>query len=130
MHRLYRSGFYIWLALVVGISIGGYTGILPTSLPSFEGADKIGHFFLIGGLAFFLDGALRQRAIATPSFEIPFAPVAVLVVAGVEEYLQRLSPRRDSSFGDFAADVLGVIVLTLASRWLSRLATLRAGPAA
>ncbi len=130
MHTFYRSGFFAWAALVVAISAGAYTGLLPTSLPSFEGADKIGHFFLIGGLGFFLDGALRRRALTKRPFEIPLAPVAVLVVAGVEEYLQRLSPRRDSSFGDFAADVAGVIALTYLSRWFARWIETRASAAA
>src|SRR5579862_9719199 len=81
MHTFYRAGFFVWAALVVATSVGAYTGLLPTSLPSFEGADKIGHFFLIGGLGFFLDGALKRRMIATRWLSLPLAPVLVLTVA-------------------------------------------------
>jgi hypothetical protein len=115
VHRFFRAGFVAHLALVVAISIGAYTGRLPTSLPAFPHADKLGHAVLIGGLAFFLDGALERRRLFEAWAFPRLAPVLVLLVAGVEEYLQRLSPRRSSDLGDFAADVVGVCFFT----WLS-----------
>ncbi|HVY46102.1 MAG TPA: VanZ family protein [Minicystis sp.] len=114
--RAARFAFAAWLALVVAVSIGAYAGALPTSLPAVPGADKVGHFFLIGGLVFFLDAALARRDVGRRGVRVPLAAVLVLVPAAIEEYLQRLSPRRSSSFGDYAADVAGVAALT----WLSR----------
>jgi len=111
----FRAGFMAHLTLVVLISVGAYTGMLPTHLPAVPHLDKLGHAILIGGLAFFLDGALDHRRLF-PAHDFPrLAPVVILVVAGVEEYLQRLSPRRSSDLADFAADVVGVCLLT----WLS-----------
>jgi VanZ family protein len=120
MRTFYRLGFAAWLAAVVLASFCAYTGRIPTSLPGFAGADKIGHFFGIGMLAFFLDGVLDRRALVKRPLEVPLGPALVLLVAGIEEYLQRLSPLRDSSFADFAADLGGVVVLTIASRSLAR----------
>lgn len=88
--------------------MGAYAGILPTTLPNVPYADKVGHAVLIGPLAFFLDGALELRPLVS-GWRFPrLAPVLVLTVAGIEEYMQRFSSRRSSSFEDFAADVVGV----------------------
>ena len=54
---------------------------------------------------------LFRRGLAFPRL----APFAVLLVAGIEEYLQRLSPRRSSSWSDFVADAIGVCFFA----WLS-----------
>jgi polysaccharide biosynthesis protein VpsQ len=116
VRNFFRLGFLAWLSLVVLISIGAYTGLLPTSLPDFPGADKVGHAFIIGPLGFFLDGALDHRRLH-PRLAFPrLGPALVLTAAGIEEYLQRLSPRRTSDFWDFAADVVGVCFFA----WLSR----------
>jgi VanZ family protein len=115
MRTLFRAGFVAHLGLVVLISIGAYTGHLLTSLRGFPHADKLAHAVLIGGLAFFLDGALDHRRLWHRYAFPRLAPVLVLLAAGIEEYLQRLSPRRSSDLGDFAADVVGVCLLT----WLS-----------
>jgi hypothetical protein len=115
MKRLFRAGFAAHLALVVAISIGAYTGVLPTAIAAVPQLDKLGHAILIGGLAFFLDGALGHRALLRERAFPRLAPVLVLMVAGIEEYAQRFSSRRSSSWGDYAADVVGVCFFT----WLS-----------
>ena len=113
MKRFFRLGLAAHVTLVVAISIGAYTGLLPVHVPQIPNLDKLGHALLIGGIGFFLDGALDHRKLwGTPSL----AAVAVLTVAGVEEYLQRFSPRRSSDIMDFAADVVGVCFFV----WLSR----------
>ena len=127
MRRSYAIGFFAWLALVAGISVAAYTVRGPTCVPVGPVSDKIGHFFLIGALAFFLDGALERRALVRRPIALPLAPVLVLAVAGIEEYCQRFSPRRSSSLGDFAADLAGVVALTLLSRRLDARAARAAG---
>jgi hypothetical protein len=134
--RLFRLGFVVHLSLVVLISVGAYAGVLPTSVPDVPHLDWLGHAILIGGLAFFLDGALDHRSLmgAPPAPQTPPAPppspwplrkgiafprlgpAIVIAAAGIEEYLQRLSPRRSSDLGDFLADVVGVCFFS----WLSR----------
>jgi hypothetical protein len=116
VRAFFRLGFVAHLSLVVLISAGAYAGLLPTSIPDLPYFDKLGHAILIGGLAFFLDGALGHRPVwARLSFP-RLGPVIVVVAAGIEEYLQRLSPRRSSDLWDFVADVVGVCFFS----WLSR----------
>ena len=116
MKTFFRAGFVTHLSLVVLISVGAYLGALPTSLPDLPHFDKLGHAVLIGGLAFFLDGALEQRRLFAGLAFPRLGPALVVLVAGTEEYLQRLSPRRSSDLADFAADVIGVCFFA----WLSR----------
>ncbi len=79
--------------------------------------DKVVHFTIAGLLAFFLDGALGRRMLFAGSrVAVPLAAVAVLAPAAVEEYLQRYSTHRTSSIWDFAADLVGVVVLVTLSR--------------
>jgi len=111
----FRAGFAAQLTLVVLVSIGAYAGVLPTALPDVPHLDKLGHALLIGGIAFFLDGAIDHRPLFRGHAFPRLAPVVVLIVAGVEEYLQRLSPRRSSDWADYLADVVGVCFFT----WLS-----------
>lgn len=112
----FRAGFAAHLALVVAISIGAYAGMLPTAIPAVPHLDLLGHAILIGGLAFFLDGALEHRPLVRGRSFPRLAPVLVLIAAGIEEYLQRLSPRRTSDWNDYFADVVGVCFFA----WLSR----------
>ena len=108
LRRYFRLGLAAQIGLVGLIAVGAYVGVLPTSLEGVPYGDKVGHAVLIGPLAFFLDGALELRSVVL-GWKFPrVAPVVVLVVAGIEEYLQRFSARRSSNFGDFAADVVGV----------------------
>jgi hypothetical protein len=114
--KLFRMGFAAQLGLDVLIALGAYLGYLPTSLPSIPHADLLGHAVLIGPLAFFLDGALGLRPLIRGTRFPRLAPVLILAVAGIEEYAQRFSPRRSSSFSDYAADIVGVCFFS----WLAR----------
>jgi VanZ family protein len=112
--RLFDAGLIAQTAFVLLTSLGAYLGSLPTQLPSWPHADLAGHAVLVGMVAFFLAGALALRGRAGW-----IAPVAVLACAGIEEWAQRFSPLRSSSWVDFAADVIGVCVLS----WLARACT-------
>jgi VanZ family protein len=106
---LFRAGLLVHAVLVVLIVAGAYAGVVPTHLASVPHADWIGHVVLIGLLAFFLDGALALKPLLG---SVRLAPVLVLACAGIEEYAQRFSPRRTSSWGDFAADAVGVVLFS------------------
>jgi hypothetical protein len=79
-------------------------------------ADKAVHISIGGALAFFLDGVLRRRTVDVGRLRIPVAALLILVPAAIEEFLQRYSPNRESSFADYAADLVGVAL----GVWLSR----------
>jgi VanZ family protein len=120
--RLFRVGLIAQLTLVILIATGAYLGRIPTSLPNLPHFDLLGHAVLIGLLAFFLDGALAFRPLLRGLAFPRLGPVLVLAVAGVEEWAQRFSPRRTSSWSDYAADVAGVLFFS----WLARRLAARA----
>lgn len=119
-----------WLALGAALAcfaVGAacaYGGLVPPFVAQAR-LDKVLHFLMGATLAGLLDGALGRRGIAPargiPKAALPLAAVLVLVPVGVEEYLQRFSACRSSSYGDFAADALGVAVGIWASRAASSL---------
>lgn len=122
MTSFFRIGFVAYTTVVVLIEIGAYTGGLPTAMASVPHADKWMHLVLIGGIAFFLDGAIRHRPLWRGRGSL--AAAAVLMVAGIEEWAQRFSSRRESSWADFAADFVGVMLFV----WLARRLTSRTRP--
>ena len=96
------------IALLLLFNIGSAALLLPL------------RFGLGGALAFALDGVLRRRMLRIGPIAAPLAAILVLVPAGIEEFLQRYSINRTSSFGDFAADVVGVSFFVWLSRRLGR----------
>ncbi|APR75483.1 Hypothetical protein A7982_00829 [Minicystis rosea] len=117
MTSFFRVSFFVYTTVVVLIGAGAYAGVLPTTLSGLPHADLLLHFLFIGGVAFFADGALRHRPLWRRHGSL--GGFAVIVVAGIEEWAQRFSPRRSSTWSDFTADVLGVILFV----WLSRRVT-------
>lgn len=110
----FRKGFVLYTAMVVLIGAGAYAGVLPTQMRALPHYDLVMHLVLIGGVAFFADGALGHRPLWRGLGSLGGA--AVLAVAGIEEWAQRFSPRRSSSWSDFAADAAGVILFVWAAR--------------
>jgi VanZ family protein len=116
MPRFWRAAFVVQLVAVVAIATGAYLGRLPTFYQRIPHADLVAHAVLFGLLAGFLDGALGHRPLLRGRLPwLRLAPVVVLAVAAVEEIAQRLSPRRTSSFSDYAADLVGVVLFV----WLA-----------
>ncbi len=106
--------------LVTLIATLAYQGALWSYLPAIPHFDLAGHFVLIGGLAFFLDGVLGYRPLTPrgPSW-LRMAPMLILSLAALEELAQAWTPQRTSSWSDFAADVVGVTSLSRLSFWLA-----------
>ncbi|MFO0761513.1 MAG: hypothetical protein U0359_33850 [Byssovorax sp.] len=116
LRTFFALGLAAQLSLVVLIATGAYLGFLPTTLPGLPHADLVGHAVLIGPLAFFLDGVLDHRPLLRPVPWARLAPLLVIAVAGLEEYAQRFSARRDSSYSDFFADVIGIVAFSVLSK--------------
>ena len=75
--------------------------------------DKVGHFALIGGLAFLLNRALASRSV-WPGLQLGGVLIAVFVV--IEEISQQWIPSRTFDWWDLAADFVGIA----AADWLAR----------
>lgn len=122
LRRLYRIGLAGWFGLILLIDLGAYTGILPTQIRQLPYYDTILHFILVGTFGALLDAALLHRPIVRIPFVPRVGPGIALALAGTEEYLQRLSPRRSSSWSDLAANFSGILVLS----WVAKRITMAA----
>ncbi len=72
--------------------------------------DKVGHFFLMGVLSYF---AVK---IAPPHF-FRHTVLGMLIIVGLEEAWQSVSPLRTCSLMDYGASVLGILIF---ARWARR----------
>lgn len=124
MRRFFRLGLAAHFTTVFFIGLGAYLGVIPTFIHAVPHADWAMHALLIGGVAFFLDGAIDHRPLYRGKGSL--AGAAVLALAGFEEWAQRFSHRRSSSWGDFIADAIGVVFFV----WLARRITAARGGAA
>lgn len=114
--RFFRRGLVVHSVLIFSISLGAYAGVLPTQIKALPYYDTIMHFLLVGMFGFFLDGALAHRALVRVAFVPRLGPALALGLAGSEEYLQRLSRNRSSSWSDFAANATGILVCSFIAK--------------
>ncbi|MEO8351841.1 MAG: VanZ family protein [Chthoniobacteraceae bacterium] len=80
------------------------------------GSDKLGHFLLIGGMAFFLNLALRARTFRWLGRRWLIGSVLVAVAFTLEELSQRFISSRSFDLVDLAADFAGILFFG----WLAR----------
>jgi VanZ family protein len=84
--------------------------------------DKLEHAAAYAGLMAWFGGMFRRAA-------QPWLAVALVVLGGVIELLQGLTPTRTPDVLDLAADTAGVLIglvlsMTLLTRWCQRIETL------
>lgn len=118
--RRYTLALATQIALIGLIDLGAYTGHIPTQIYWLPYYDTVMHFLLVGVFGGLLDGALAHRAIVRVPFVPRVGPGIAMVLAGTEEYLQRLSPRRSSNWSDLAANFTGILVCS----WLLKRVTM------
>lgn len=79
---------------------------------SFPGMDKAAHAVLFGGLGAVVHLGLRRSGRYTGRGILFWAPVAFVALYGaIDEFHQSFVPPRVPSFGDWAADVAGAVLL-------------------
>lgn len=120
LRRFFRLGLVCHTALIACISAAAYAGVIPTKVAVFPEFDLVMHLVLVGTWGFFLDGALGHRVLVTVPFVPRLGPGVALALAATEEYLQRFSPRRSSTWSDFAANATGILI----GAWLARRLTI------
>ena len=111
--------FTFWLALVGIIILMADIGRLSwvtDILKDNPGLDKVGHFGLVGTLAFLFNQALGCRKLRG----IMLGSLIIGTVLTLEEISQRWVPGRSFDYGDMAANIAGCITADLLSRRIWR----------
>ena len=117
--RRWTALLLTYLAFCGGVLWLAYANILHTSGIG-HGIDKVGHFVLIGLLAYLAHRAADRRMTRRLFLPLPVAPAAVLILVTLEEIAQQWSPNRTADTKDWLADVAGVACAMLFDRWWLR----------
>lgn len=138
LRRFYRVGLLCHTVLICAIAACAYAGMLPAAITVVPYYDTITHFLLVGMFGFFLDGALAHRPLVRAGHRddsstnggdpsgagLAFVPrvgtAIALALATTEEIAQRLSPRRSSTWSDFAANTTGILICSWIALRLTR----------
>jgi hypothetical protein len=113
--------FIFTLIILVFAISSADSGKMPGSLAyilEIRNMDKIGHFFLMGVFACLANLAYKDKSFKILNLRIPIAIIIVSLIVGAEEYSQRFFPSRTSSWIDFSASLLGIILIGwVGSQW-------------
>jgi len=124
-----RWAFLVFAIFVVGAILAADLGLAPlvfSLVRAVPGGDKIGHFVLVGGLAFLAEFALRGRRIGVLGLRLPLGSLLIAVAATLEEFSQLLLARRSFDVLDLVFDFAGIAILgTLARRWITNAGSAR-----
>jgi hypothetical protein len=114
--------FALVLSFVVAIIAVADSGI---ARPFFDwinrhmGGDKVGHFILLGGLAFTFNRALGGRCARMGPLFIQVGGLLIGLAITCEEFSQIWIPGRTFDWGDLAANYAGIACADwLGRRWL------------
>jgi VanZ family protein len=114
----------LFFGFIVVVIWAADTNVLPkiiTAIYSYPNGDKLGHFFLLGFLAFLINCSLPGQSITLMSIRIPVGSLVVGGLACLEEFSQSFFPSRTSSFLDLAFSLLGIVFFSFLSSVINRL---------
>jgi len=75
-------------------------------------SDKMAHAILFGVMAMLLNYSLKFKSIKFWKFNLQLGAIIVLTFAGLEEISQAFNPNRTLDWGDFIADVVGIVAFS------------------
>lgn len=122
MKKIYRDTFFVVFSLfIIGVIIAANRGTLGSSftlayqIPHY---DKIGHFVLMGILAFLAIISLVPRMRGTQQNSTVKVGGILLIIIALEEASQYFIPNRTFSIADYLCGVAGVLLAGFLSKWL------------
>jgi VanZ family protein len=107
--------FWIYLGILMSISLSAYLKIIPSELSQFPYYDTILHFLLLGIAAFLSHLAWNKRKINIFNIALPLAPMIVICFCVIDEIIQLFVPYRSFDLVDLIADLCGIVLFT----WLA-----------
>lgn len=108
--------FIIVLILIIVIA---NLGLGPTFFPfmyEISGADKVGHFLLIGILTFLVNIVLNRKMVKLLSRNVLLGSMIIMVIVTIEEFSQIFLQYRAFSLIDLLFDYLGIFVFGYLTR--------------
>lgn len=106
----YTLAIILIIAIVNSGITADFRGWLKITIPNL---DKVGHFLAMGLLAFLLNLAFHPKNEKRVRITSLLGSLLVLPLSTLEEFSQKHLTYRSFSYGDLAADYLGVMVFSL-----------------
>ncbi|MCB0019559.1 MAG: VanZ family protein [Anaerolineales bacterium] len=101
-----------FIILLIGIVIGADTGFEGfRAFYNVPGGDKLGHFLLIGTLAFLVNASLGARRVRLGPLQPLLGSLLVTLVVTAEEFSQIFLAHRSFDLMDLTADFVGILIL-------------------
>ena len=126
-YRLQLS-FVLYCIFIVAVLLVADLGLMPNIsalLQGYSGLDKVGHFILVGILAWLLNSAFRLRQVNLGRLRIFVGTIVVVTVVTLEEVAQLWIHTRRFELIDLLAGYLGIATVDIALRRKSVLGKLR-----
>jgi len=108
---LIRLSAFAFFALILTIFITATLGWKSELLAKIPYSDKVMHFFLIGGFAFFMNLLLRNRKVSTGKWAILLGSTFVFVLMTIEEFSQMFVSTRSFDLLDLACNYAGIFLI-------------------
>jgi len=103
--------FYVcFILFVIALANQGELGILAVIVYEVPYTDKLGHFILMGLLAFFLNLSLKCSTISILNSTFLKGSIIIFILVTLEEVSQLLVETRTFDLMDLVADYLGIFV--------------------
>ena len=106
----YTLAIILIIAIVNSGLTADFRGLLKITIPNL---DKAGHFLAMGLLAFLLNLAFHPKNEKRVRITSLLGSLLVLPLCTLEEFSQKHLTYRSFSYGDLAADYLGIMVFSL-----------------
>ena len=111
--RIVLIGFTAFLAWLIHVANTGGHNILLDFANDIPNGDKIGHFFLMGILAYLVNLLLECKSFKIGGLSLLKGSIIVGFCVIVEEFTQQFIPTRTFSYLDLLSDFLGILVFSL-----------------
>jgi polysaccharide biosynthesis protein VpsQ len=103
--------FALFLLIIVMLANLGLVAKVFGWLYNYPNGDKVGHFFLMGILAFLASLAFRPYRVRIFKVSILRSSLIIAILVALEEISQQFFPNRTASFLDLAASLAGILLL-------------------
>ena len=108
-----KTQLILYSVLMALIVLLAYMGLIPTKLHQIHYYDSFGHFILYGLWGYFF-GKVFQKPVATvKKCSLPQGIIFAMVIAIIEECMQRFAPMRSFSLYDLVFGLLGIVAATV-----------------
>ena len=114
-----RLLFFLYCIFIVAVLLAADLGLMPkisAFVQGYSGLDKVGHFILVGILAWLLNSAFRLGQLNLGGLRIFIGTIVVVTVVTLEEVAQLWIYTRRFELIDLLAGYLGIATAEIALR--------------